>query len=196
MSGVSDTKQKIDEKTLRLALRAHLTSVYKTPPIVAEEVSIDSWQRRIDVLAVFKTRTIAFEIKSDFDSMRRLPIQIEQDTRFFDRTILVTTKNMIEKVPNGLDLRSVGVWIATPRSCRIQFEKTSKSHFNYKKEKRDLAILLPKRNLARAMKSSGLSNVQTLTRAELMSNIDKISTKQLREEVIQFFRRRYNSNSE
>lgn len=56
--------------------------------VVINEMVVANWARRADI-AVANGRLYGFEIKSAFDSLKRLPGQIESFRRHFDKVTVV-----------------------------------------------------------------------------------------------------------
>src|SRR5699024_8932469 len=82
---------KLDDKEIRSSLTSRL-STYKNTRIF-EEVTVPSGKARADVIAI-NGHIVAYEIKSDFDSIKRLESQIpEYDKNFEMNYIVVGTKH-------------------------------------------------------------------------------------------------------
>ena len=84
------TVTRMTEIELRNALRAHLAeAVASCAGRVVEELGVERGAARIDV-ALITDRLVGFEIKSDFDTFKRLTNQIHAFNRVFDEFTLVT----------------------------------------------------------------------------------------------------------
>ncbi|QQP12954.1 sce7726 family protein [Lysinibacillus agricola] len=81
---------KVDEKEMRNALINRLND-YKECYIY-EEFTVPSGKARADVVAV-NGHVIAYEIKSDYDSLKRLKTQILEYDLNFEMNYIVTGKN-------------------------------------------------------------------------------------------------------
>lgn len=68
-----------------------------TSTIVVPEMSILNGYVRIDI-AVINGLFHGYEIKSDMDTLQRLPRQSEYYSKVFDRMVLVTTKKYVNEV--------------------------------------------------------------------------------------------------
>lgn len=64
---------------------------------VVEEMGLAFGDSRIDV-AIINGKMIGYEIKSDLDTLKRLPRQIEMYQRYFDKIFLVTTNRHLDEV--------------------------------------------------------------------------------------------------
>lgn len=78
--------KKLDDKEIRFALTSRL-STYKDCKIF-EEVTVPSGKARADIVAV-NGHVIAYEIKSDFDSINRLKTQIPEYDKNFEMNYIV-----------------------------------------------------------------------------------------------------------
>jgi hypothetical protein len=78
------------DNDVRTAIRERLTEKYKSDPStrIVEEMGVWSGSVRID-LAVINGELVGLELKSDRDTLERLPFQAELYSRVFDRVELV-----------------------------------------------------------------------------------------------------------
>ncbi|MEC0709722.1 MmcB family DNA repair protein [Bacillus haynesii] len=86
---------KIDDKEIRTALISRLTT-YKNCT-VSEEVTVPSGKARADVVAV-NGHVVAYEIKSDFDSIKRLTTQIYEYDKNFEMNYIVVGQKFAESI--------------------------------------------------------------------------------------------------
>ncbi len=92
------------DRDVRMALRAMLAAEYAHDPNtkIIEEMGIWSGSVRIDV-AVINGELIGYELKSDRDTLQRLPIQAQLYSRVFDRVTLVVgsrhAEDAITRIP-------------------------------------------------------------------------------------------------
>ena len=88
----------ISEPELRQAARVFLMPRLETPvDILVDELCMPDGGTRVD-LALINGHVEAFELKSDHDSLRRLPTQVEGYAPYFDRITLITTCRFSDKV--------------------------------------------------------------------------------------------------
>jgi hypothetical protein len=78
--------------------------------VLVSEMTVANWSRRVDVVLA-NGKLWGFEIKSDADSLSRLPGQIETFRHHFEKFVVVAAERfeaaILDMVPEG-----VGVWIA------------------------------------------------------------------------------------
>ncbi|MFL4368310.1 sce7726 family protein, partial [Enterobacter asburiae] len=99
------------EKEIKVAILNHLiehSTITKNTTIINELV-IDSFSRRADLVVINNNKLIAFEIKSEADSLVRLTGQVEKYLFYFDKIIVVSTKKHIDKIVENVPDR-VGLW--------------------------------------------------------------------------------------
>ncbi len=88
-----------DDKCIRLVLKQRLLAEFQSDPksIVVEELGVMSGDARID-LAVVSGMLHGYEIKSDRDSLIRLPNQIAAYNSVFSQVTIVTGKHHLANV--------------------------------------------------------------------------------------------------
>jgi len=88
---------------IRKALRKDLRRIHADRPgtLIIDELGLCQGCGRIDV-AVVNNRLLGFEIKSDRDTMARLPSQRQLYNRIFDQVTLVSGKTHLDKVLQGV----------------------------------------------------------------------------------------------
>ena len=91
------------DRDVRAALRAKLATDYAHDPNtkIVEEMGVWSGSVRID-LAVINGELIGYELKSDRDTLERLPLQAQLYSRVFDRLTLVVGTRHARRAANML----------------------------------------------------------------------------------------------
>lgn len=87
--------KKIDDKEIRSTLISRLTT-YKDCRVF-EEVTVPSGKARADIVAV-NGHVVAYEIKSDFDSIKRLTTQIPEYDKNFEMNYVVVGQKFAESI--------------------------------------------------------------------------------------------------
>ncbi|HCD7316974.1 TPA: MmcB family DNA repair protein, partial [Enterobacter chengduensis] len=125
----------IFEKEIKKTVLNYLLnkSEFNKDVTVINELTIDSFSRRVDLAVLTDKKIIAYEIKSDADTLYRLSGQLEKYRQYFDKTIVVTTpkhlNNILKLVSDDIE-----VWEVTDQKVIIKKRgKTSrvKSKANY-----------------------------------------------------------------
>lgn len=81
-----------------------------------------------DLVVINGTSTV-YEIKTELDTLMRLPKQLEDYTRTFDRVYVVTNKSYLQQVRKILNekFKSVGIYLLDESGC-LKIVRNSKSH--------------------------------------------------------------------
>lgn len=112
---------------------------------ILSEFSIFDGARRADLCIIIKNRIIAFEIKSEADSLVRLEGQIEDYLNYFDKVVVVTAPKFTEQIKKNAP-KNIGIWEVNNNSI-IQKQRGLISLIRDKKylvsmlRKKDLEIL-------------------------------------------------------
>ena len=77
--------------------------------VLISEMVVDNWSRRADVVLA-NGKLWCFEIKSELDSMSRLPGQIDTFTRSFEKLVVVVASKF-EKPARAILPEGVGLWV-------------------------------------------------------------------------------------
>jgi hypothetical protein len=86
---------------IRNTLRKRISNKYQndSDTLIVDELGLCQGTSRIDI-AVINGYMYGYEIKSEKDTLERLPLQIEIYNKIFDEVILVTCDNHIQQVMN------------------------------------------------------------------------------------------------
>ncbi len=188
----------ISEPVLRNAARLFLSGKLVEPgDILVDELSMPDGKTRVD-LALVNGHIEAFEIKSDHDSLRRLPSQVEGYAPYFDRISLITTRRFLDKVASVIP-PWWGIIAACPTKAGISLRWQRRARLNPHRDlgrqcqllwKEDLVALarshapslkgrstLDKLALTKAVTSSGsrrrlCKDMRTLLKARIASKLE------------------------
>ena len=122
-------KVRLDDKDIRKVIIKRIQS-YKNCQIY-EEVTVPSGKARADLVAV-NGHVTAYEIKSDFDSLKRLESQIVEYDLNFERNYVVVGEKYLEQVSN-LVPSYWGIILVSGRelnSLKIRFVRNAKLNPN------------------------------------------------------------------
>lgn len=89
--------KKLDDREIRTTLISRL-STYKNCKVF-EEVTVPSGKARADIVAV-NGHVVAYEIKSDFDSIKRLENQIKEYDKNFEMNYIVVGVKYADSIAN------------------------------------------------------------------------------------------------
>lgn len=163
---------KLNEKEMKCLLLDFLAEHYPAK-LIGVEVPFLSGNRWADVILLSKSsQLVAFEIKSDFDSLRRLARQIDDYIKTFNRVYVVLSRKFrgaVKILPRSVGVLLVGdseknVVLLREARPRVRLSKKNLSYFLWKKSlsaharsHRDTADILRKRML----RASSLKEIRT-----------------------------------
>lgn len=152
------------EATVRRALRRHLLAEQKHPTETVDEFWVPRSNERAD-MAVIGRLLAGFEIKSERDSLRRLPRQVGAYGRVFDRcTVVVAAKHSdaaIAMLPDWWGVVQVSV------NGSVTFAETRKARPNQAVDPEILVRLLWRDEVAAALTKLGAQPGPRATRSTL-----------------------------
>lgn len=190
---MTDTQYKsipLSERDIKLAVISHLEKKSALQDgVVINELPVANWSRRAD-LAVANGKLQAFEIKSDFDSLRRLDGQISLFATRFDKVVLVTTSRFLssalERLPSYVE-----IWEAARRGKEVSLRVVRRGQVREIKNRRILASYLQKTEIASFIRSNGGEVPATASRDQLEDILDSLPVSKLRLFVLRRLKQRY-----
>lgn len=107
------------DKDIRLALIDKLSKLYARDPhtLILQEFGLFEHRVRID-LAVVNGSMFGFEIKSDADTLERLPYQQEIYNRIFDSVVIVVGESQFSKI-EAVVPKWWGIWVAWKNAKKV-----------------------------------------------------------------------------
>lgn len=109
------SSDKSAEALLKAAVIDRLISsgVLDESSVLVSELTVDNWTHRTD-LVLANGRLCGFELKSERDSLSRLPAQIKSFSRHFEKFVLVVAKKFEKRALELIkESNGVGLWIAS-----------------------------------------------------------------------------------
>ncbi len=190
MSEAQYNAMPLTERDIKLAVIAHLEKKSALQDgVVINELPVANWSRRAD-LAVANGKLQAFEIKSDFDSLRRLDGQIALFSTRFDKVILVTTSRFIssalERLPSYVE-----IWEASRRGKEVNLKIVRRGQIREVRNRHILSSYLQKTEIASFIRHNGNSVPNGASRDELEESLSTISVPKLRAFVLNRLKQRY-----
>lgn len=149
---------KLRDSEIRTGLLRHLSTLYLNDPNtrILQEFSLCEGEVRIDI-AVINGLLIGYEIKSDSDTLERLPIQQEIYSQIFNQITIVVGKHHISKV---VDLIPPwwGVWQSIQLEGKVLFSVFRESKDNPNINPLSLVKCLWRDEVLTILKDKGLAN--------------------------------------
>ncbi|GIP64466.1 hypothetical protein J32TS6_30210 [Virgibacillus pantothenticus] len=169
--------KKLDDNEIRTALITRL-STYKDCKIY-EEVTVPSGKARADIVSV-NGHVVAYEIKSDYDSIKRLETQIPEYDRNFEMNYIVVGAKFEESISNFVPEYWGIILVRKTRLNTIRLSFIRKAKLNPKLSFTDFLSLLSSNEIKKiATKGKYLekhlksSEVRKLFKQDIVKKLDE-----------------------
>ena len=143
------------DSDIRIALKAWLAATAGPDDYLIEELGLERGQARLD-LALVNGSLSGYEIKSDHDSLRRLPGQVERYAKVLDHVTLVASPKMLAAarahVPPWW-----GLMVATRQEGIVLFRQARRARRNPAKNLRVVVELLWQKEAVQLLEQHGLA---------------------------------------
>lgn len=145
------------DSDVRAAILARLDSEHADDPetLIVQEMGVWSGSARIDV-AVINGELCGYELKSDSDTLERLPAQAELYNKVFDRVCLVVGKRHISEA-RSIVPKWWGIVEASAKNGEIELRDKRSAKSNPKPDALLIARLLWKEEALSIMDSKGIA---------------------------------------
>lgn len=159
----------LDEKQIKMALIARLKKkgYIDHDAIYIDELTVGS-ERRAD-LVVANGKLSAFEIKSDFDNLSRLPGQVSAYKRSFDKVIIVCSEKHVIKTKEITD-KDIEVWsVSKNREGNYCWKVARRGRASKTISKQALLSMANKNEVFRLLRESRISVSSKASRYEMVA---------------------------
>lgn len=152
---------------------------------IINEFTIDRFSRRVDLAAIEEKSLVAFEIKSEADSLYRLEGQVEKYLKYFDKVIIVAASKHIKQITKTVPSH-VGVWEVSNGKIKI---KRSGRRISI----RDKSSLIDLMKANELLKLSNRLNLtpSSKTRLHLEAALQRSPSGTLKRAAIQYIKERF-----
>ncbi len=161
------------ENYLRAALKDRVLSRYleDSSTIIIDELGLNHNTARVD-LAVINGIIHGYEIKSDYDTLQRLPLQIEVYNSVLDRVTLVTGRKHLAKA-SAVIPKWWGIKLAEPGARNaVRFTNVRNPKNNPQKDVLSLARLLWREEALNLLEEIGAAEgVRSKSRASVYARL-------------------------
>jgi len=142
---------------VRTALRQELITAHALEPntLIVDEVGLCRGTVRVD-MAVVNSTFNGYEIKSERDTLARLPTQQEVYSKTFDTVTIVTGRRHVEKIVERVP-HWWGITMALMRGGKVWFKIIRQPAFNSHVDPFSLAQLLWRDEAVSVLKERGLA---------------------------------------
>ena len=157
--------------------------------VIVNEMVVANWSRRVDI-AVANGRLHAYEIKSDADTLKRLPGQVELFSSHFDKLILVVASKFVSTVLSEYP-SEVGVLEVVYENKKIHFRQARAGRIVETKDHKILSGFLTKLDMYKFLRMEGVTADISMARADLIELMRSTSVRSLRQYVISTVKEKY-----
>lgn len=161
--------------------------------ILVSEMVIANWSRRAD-LAIANGRLYAYEIKSDGDSLKRLPGQIDSFSAHFDKVTVVAASKFVSSILKDYPAH-VGVLEAYSSGSKIKFRQARAGRLVENRDIFRLSTFLTKAEIIKLLRQNGYKLSSDATRRQLVEMVSKLPLKQVKSFVLACVKARYSETS-
>ena len=147
--------------------------------IIGNEIMFGSSRNAVDLLAIMDNKLIAIEIKSKDDNLKRLPHQINEYTKVYDKVIIFCSQDKIVETQGIIKETPIGLYCISEN--QIEAKHTAK--MNYSTSKEEMLASMPAAYLKKVFTMNWKINSDDI-RLQLLSK----SKKEIHECLLQFYR--------
>lgn len=190
-TAMTNKNKRLLEPDIKAMVLNHLISKERITPntSIINEFTIGNYSRRVDLAIVNEKHLVAFEIKSEADTLNRLSGQTNKYLEYFDKVIIVAATKHIKKIVETVP-KNVAVWEVINKQIKIR-------------QRGKIVPIVNRARLIDLMKANELlklSHRLNLTpvskkRASLVSAVLKASVPELREASLRCLKDRYYNTS-
>ncbi|PRA53198.1 MULTISPECIES: sce7726 family protein [Pseudomonas] len=160
--------------------------------VIINEMVVANWSRRADI-AVANGRLYGFEIKSHFDTLKRLPGQVESFQAHFDKVVVVAASKFIGSIERDYPAE-IGILEVYEVSGRARIRQVRAGRICEVKDVLKLTSLITKSELEKYLRKVGVSVLPGMLRSELVRACGTKASKKLRAYVLACIKGRYNES--
>ncbi|HDM8070275.1 sce7726 family protein [Vibrio harveyi] len=154
--------------------------------IIMSELTVGNFARRVDLAIYNQGKLLAFEIKSEADSLSRLSGQIDKYLEYFDKVIVVSDKKFTALLTENLP-KNVALW-------EVNNSKIKVKQRGQLQRKIESAKLIDMMDLTDLNKLSSKLEIKTESERKIIEkSLDSLSNKALRQGVETTLRRKFSN---
>lgn len=181
----------VEERLLEPEIKAMVLNYLKDKRKLGEgtaiinEFTVDGYSRRVDLVLADRKHLIAFEIKSEADSLHRLDGQTKKYLEYFDKVIIVAASKHINKVMKTVP-EHVAVWEVYDGRIKVK----RRGRIIPIADKAKLVDLMKLNELLKLSNKLGLS-IKLRNRRSVEEVLENTSLSVLREAALQCIKERF-----
>jgi len=147
--------------------------------IIGNEVMYGSSRKVVDLLAIIDNKTVAIEIKSDSDNLNRLPEQIIEYNKIFDKVIIISAPSHLNNITQLIS-KGIGLFVIDKSIKKIQT-----SLINHNLDKLEMLY-----SISSVFLKKNYPNLKNLNADELRSHLSKKGKSEIHQMLISFYQQR------
>lgn len=147
--------------------------------IIGNEVMYGSSRKVVDLLAIIDNKTVAIEIKSDSDNLNRLPEQIIEYNKIFDKVIIISAPSHLNNITQLIS-KGIGLYVIDKSIKKIQT-----SLINHNLDKLEMLY-----SISSVFLKKNYPNLKNLNADELRSHLSKKGKSEIHQVLISFYQQR------
>lgn len=147
--------------------------------IIGNEVMYGSSRKVVDLLAIIDNKTVAIEIKSDSDNLNRLPEQLIEYNKIFDKVIIISTSSHLKNITQLIS-KGIGLYVIDKSIKKIQT-----SLINHNLDKLEMLY-----SISSVFLKKNYPNLKNLNADELRSHLSKKGKSEIHQILISFYQQR------
>ena len=152
--------------------------------LIINELTIGNFSRRVDLAVTSNNKIIAFEIKSEADSLCRLEGQVRDYEKYFDKVIVIADSKFKTKLMEKLPDR-VGFWEITNKKIKV----IRKGKLVNKVANENLLDMMDVSDLAKLATKLKIKSLRD--RASLLEALLNVSNKEIRDGALGCLSRKF-----
>ncbi|ELO1026043.1 TPA: sce7726 family protein [Pseudomonas aeruginosa] len=161
--------------------------------LVFNEMNLAGKVRRLDLAYVTNNEMVAIEIKSERDSLFRLPGQLDEYSKYFDRIVVVAASKFVSQIISMVD-SSVEIFEVSQEGLKVC--RRGKKVASVKKE--SYVELMTKREVLILAKMVGIRTSDLPMyelKVEVLDRIGKLSKEKVKAVLLHGFEKRFSLSS-
>lgn len=157
--------------------------------VIINEMVVANWSRRADI-AVANGRLSVYEIKSDADTLKRLPGQVDLFSSHFDKVTLVVASKFVSTVLDGYP-PEIGVLEVMCDGGAIRLRQARAGRIVETKNSSVLSSFLTKLDLCKLLRKEGVNASPGMSRCELVELVSNLHARVVKNYVLSFLKDKY-----
>lgn len=162
--------------------------------VLINEMVVANWSRRADVV-VANGHLYAYEIKSEFDSLKRLDGQVRSFSEHFDKVVVVAASKFVSAILTEYP-SEIGVLEVFAGKDGLEFKQVRPGRIDAIKSIRHLSSHISKADIVRLLKAHDIDVDPAERRVALEALLERVPVSRAREFVLRCIKNKYRGTFE